>query len=73
MMGEKKLLADGTFLEQLVAYDKDNMPPFLYEGLQEWLEDPTFTPEVCAFTCVSAVFAMSPAEAVCLFVRVARV
>eukprot|EP00668_Euglena_longa_P001596 GGOE01001884.1.p1 GENE.GGOE01001884.1~~GGOE01001884.1.p1 ORF type:complete len:534 (+),score=172.94 GGOE01001884.1:54-1655(+) len=42
----KRLLGDSSFLEQLVEYDKDNVPPYVYEGLLEWLEDPTFTPEV---------------------------
>jgi len=62
----KKVLSDSQFLQKLMDYDKDNIPPATIKKITGYYDDPEFAPEV-----VSKV--SKAATSLCMWVRAMKV
>ena len=41
----KKVLSDSSFMQKLLTYDKDNIPPKILKALQKYIQNPDFNAE----------------------------
>ena len=62
----KKVLGDTQFLNRLINYDKDNIPPKVIKQIIKYYDDPQFTPEAVERQSVAA-------KSLCQWVRAMKV
>jgi len=62
----KKVLGDTQFMNKLITYDKDNIPPKIIKQITKYYDDPEFTPEV-----VEKV--SSAAKSLCMWCRAMKI
>ncbi|CAL1542045.1 unnamed protein product [Lymnaea stagnalis] len=58
----KSLMVDSSFFQELIFYNKDNIPKHIYKELKKFVSDPLFVPEVVAQ-------ASSAASSICAWIH----
>ena len=62
----KKVLGDSQFMNKLVNYDKDNIPPKIIKGVVKYYDDPEFEPEIVMKVSLAA-------KSLCMWCRAMKV
>lgn len=69
----KKMMAQATFLQSLLDFDKDHIPETVIQNLQPYMRDPDFVPEVIERVSIAAKGLCSWVRAMDTYHRIARV